>query len=66
MHLERPLVAVLSGGIAVFVLGSVVVLLTETLDGPAALVTTLLFVALLAGAVALGARGRRWIANPYW
>jgi len=66
MDIGPPLLAALSAGIAVFVVGSLVVLLTETVGTLAALVTTLLLLLAVAGAVALGARSRRWLANPYW
>ncbi len=66
MNPGRPLLAALSAGLAVFVVGSLVVLLTETVGVAASLVTTLLLLVALAGAVALGARSRRWLANPYW
>ena len=66
---ERPLTALLGGGVVVLVVGSLVVLARNTLGSyptKAGAVVALLLVSLLVGSV-LGMKSGEWLRNPgYW
>lgn len=59
-------VLVLLGVVAVLVLATIPALLGLVAGDPAALAVTVLALVTLAAAYAVGARSRRWLANPYW
>lgn len=72
MRASKPLVWLLAAGIVVWTIGAVVSFLTNgLLSGQyttAAIVTTLLVVVATVAAAAVGAKNKRWLANPssYW
>ena len=59
-------VLVLLGIVAVLVLSTIPALLDLVTGDTAALAVTVLALVTVATAYAVGARSRRWLANPYW
>lgn len=72
MEWTKPLAAILVALIVLLVIGAVVELVLLTLADPqrniASAVTLALVVVVVTGLVGVGARSKRWLANPddYW
>lgn len=64
MRTVQLISALVVGFSAIAALGSLAVLVSNA-PGAATFVVALLMVA-IAGTSAVGARSRRWLANPYW
>lgn len=59
-------VLIVLGIVAVLVLATIPTLFWLVSANPAALAVTVLSLVTLVAAYAIGARSRRWLANPYW